>query len=47
MDQITISEAEYEAKKCKSRREIFLEWMDKLIPWKYLEKNVARYYPKD
>ncbi len=46
MDQITFSEAEYQIKKRKTRREIFLERMDKLIPWKQLEKKVARYYPK-
>lgn len=46
MDQITFSEAEYQTKKCKTRREIFLERMDKLIPWKQLEKKLARYYPK-
>lgn len=46
VDQITFSEAEYQNKKCKTRREIFLERMDKLIPWKQLEKKVARYYPK-
>jgi hypothetical protein len=32
MDQITFSEAEYQNKKRKTRREIFLERMDKLIP---------------
>jgi IS5 family transposase len=46
MDQITFSEAEYQTKNRKTRREIFLERMDKLIPWKQLEKKVARYYPK-
>lgn len=46
MDQITFSEAGYQTKKRKTRREIFLERMDKLIPWKQLEKKVARYYPK-
>ena len=30
MDQITFSEAEYQTKKRKTRREIFLERMDKL-----------------
>lgn len=39
MDQITFSEAEYQTKKRKTRRDIFLERMDKLIPWKQLEKN--------
>ena len=33
MDQITFSEAEYQTKKRKTRREIFLERMEKLIPW--------------
>ena len=46
MGQITFSEAEYQNKKRKTRREIFLKRMDKLIPWKQLEKKVARYYPK-
>src|SRR5680860_982488 len=46
MGQITFSEAEYKNKKRKTRREIFLERMDKLIPWNQLEKKVAHYYPK-
>src|SRR5690554_697783 len=46
MDQITFSQAEYQTKKRKTRREIFLERMEKLIPWKQLENKVARYYPK-
>jgi len=46
MDQLAFSEAEYQNKRCKTRREIFLGRMDKLIPWKQLEKKVARYYPK-
>jgi IS5 family transposase len=45
MDQIAFSEAECQNKKRKIRREIFLEWMDKLFPGKELEKKVARYYP--
>jgi hypothetical protein len=46
MGQITFTEAEYQNKKRKTCREIFLERMDKLIPWKQLENKVARYYPK-
>ena len=46
MGQITFSEAEYQNKKRKTRREIFLERMDKLIPWNQMEKKVARHYPK-
>src|SRR5690606_40531846 len=37
---------EYQIKKRKTRSEILLERMDKLIPWKMLEKKVACYYPK-
>lgn len=46
MDQLSFSEAEYNHKKRKTRREKFLEQMDVLIPWKRLEKKIARYYPK-
>jgi hypothetical protein len=44
MDQITSSEVEYQNKKRKTRRQIFLERMKKLISWIELEKKVARYY---
>ncbi len=33
MDQPTFADLEYERKKRKTRREIFLERMDALIPW--------------
>ena len=46
MDQLSFAEAEYHHKKRKTRREKFLEQMDELIPWKRLEKKIARYYPK-
>lgn len=46
MSQITFAEAEYANKKKKTRREVFLEKMDKLIPWKKLEKKLSKYYPK-
>ena len=46
MDQISFSEAEYNLKKKKTRREKFLEQMDALIPWKQLENKIRRYYPK-
>lgn len=46
MSQLTFAEAEYEHKKRKTRREIFLEQMEGLIPWKRLEKRIARYYVK-
>ena len=33
MDQPTFSDLEYQGKKRQTRREIFLERMDELIPW--------------
>jgi hypothetical protein len=45
MSQITFAEAEYSIKK-KTRREIFLGKMETLIPWKKLEKILAKHYPK-
>ncbi|MBL4820407.1 MAG: IS5 family transposase [Gammaproteobacteria bacterium] len=47
MSQISFSEAEYDQKRRKTRREKFLEQMDTLIPWKKLEKKIVRHYPKN
>ena len=46
MEQLSSSEAEYNLKKRKTRREKFLEQMDALLPWKLLEKRMRPYYPK-
>jgi len=46
LSQLTFSEAEFVNKKHKTRREEFLERMEKLIPWKRLEKKIAKHYPK-
>lgn len=46
MSQLTFAEAEYENKKRKTRREVFLERMDELMPWKAMEKKIAKHYPK-
>lgn len=46
MDQLSFSEAEYNVKKRKTRREKFLEQMDELLPWKQMEGQVRRYYAK-
>ena len=46
MDQPTFSDLEYEGKKRKIRRELFLERMDGLIPWKNLEGRIRTFYPK-
>ena len=46
MSQLTFAEAEYQNKKRKTRRELFLEKMDSLIPWGKLEKKLRKHYPK-
>ncbi len=46
MHQPTFGDLEYESKKRKTRREIFLERMDGLIPWGLLEERIRPYYPK-
>ena len=47
MDQPTFADLEYQGKKRKTRRELFLERMDGLIPWQSLEGRVCPVYPKD
>lgn len=46
MTQLSFSEAEYNHKKKKIRREKFLEQMEGLTPWKRLENRILRHYPK-
>ena len=37
MEQVTFADVEYEGKKRRTRRELFLERMEALIPWERLE----------
>ena len=46
MDRASFSELEHDMKKRRTRREAFLEKMDKLIPWGRLEERIAPFYPK-
>ena len=46
MDQPTFADLEYQGKKRKTRRELFLERMDGLIPWQKLEDRIRPFYPK-
>ena len=46
VDQPTFADLEYDGKKRKTRREIFLERMDGLVPWEKLEERIRPYYPK-
>ncbi len=44
--QASFAELEHDGKKRKTRREKFLERMDRLIPWKRMEAMVRPHYPK-
>ena len=49
MEQVTFADVEYEGKKRRTRRELFLERMEALIPWERLEARIRpslRLYPK-
>ena len=46
MEQATFSELDHDLKKRRTRREIFLEKMDRLVPWERLEKRIEPVYPK-
>ena len=46
MDQPTFADLEYQGKKRKTRRELFLERMDGLIPWQKLGERIRPVYPK-
>ena len=46
MDQPTLSDLEYQGKKRKTHRELFLERMDGLIPWQMLGDRIRPFYPK-
>lgn len=42
MSQISFSYAEYAGKRKKTRREAFLEEMERVVPWKALLKSSSR-----
>lgn len=45
MSQISFADAEYAGKRKKTRREVFLEEMELVVPWKALLKLIAPHYP--
>ena len=45
MGQISFSDAEYAGKRKKTRREVFLEEMDQVVPWKALLGLIEPHYP--
>jgi transposase, IS5 family len=45
MGQISFSDAEYAGKRKKTRREVFLEEMELVVPWKALLQLIEPHYP--
>lgn len=46
MSQISFSDAEYAGKKKKTRREVFLDEMEQVVPWKALIAVIEPFYPE-
>ncbi len=46
MEQATFAELEHDLKTRRTRREVFLETMDGLVPWERLEARIEPFYPK-
>ena len=46
MHQPTFASVEFEQKKRKTRRELFLERIDSLVPWAELEGRIEPHYPR-
>jgi IS5 family transposase len=45
MAQISFADAEYAGKRKKTRREVFLEEMELVVPWRALLKLIEPHYP--
>ena len=45
MGQISFSDAEYAGKRKKTRREVFLDEMELVVPWKALQGLIEPHYP--
>ena len=44
--QVSFAQAEYEKKKKRTRREVFLEKMEQVVPWTRLMQVIEPHYPK-
>lgn len=44
--QVNFAQAEYDKKKKRTRREIFLAKMEQVVPWARLVEVIAPHYPK-
>ena len=45
-DQLSFSDAEQDANRKKTRREVFLDEMDQVVPWAALEAVIEPFYPR-
>ena len=45
MSQMSFADAEYAGKRKKTRREVFLEEMEQVVPWKVLVELIEPFYP--
>ena len=43
--QVSFAQAEYEKKKKRTRREVFLEKMEQVVPWARLKEVIEPHYP--
>jgi IS5 family transposase len=46
MSQLSFGDAEYAGKRKQTRREVFLQEMELVVPWKALLSLIEPYYPK-
>ena len=46
LNQATFADLKYQGKKRKTRRELFLERLDGLIPWQSQEDRIRPFYPQ-
>lgn len=46
MSQLSFSDAEYAGKRKRTRREVFLAEMEKVVPWDVLLALIEPLYPK-
>ena len=44
--QVSFAQAEYDKKKKRTRRELFLEQMEQVVPWARLIEVIEPHYPK-
>jgi hypothetical protein len=45
VDQLSFPDAEHNTKRKQTRREIFLEEMNRAVPWAQLESIIEPFYP--